>query len=352
MENNRELGSEFSLDSNCLNIKHNNLLEFLSGYSYTLFDSGRSAIKNVPIDRNKFVLLPEYLCESVIKSFPAHKIIFYKIKSNLEIDLNDLMSKIDNKVGTILFVNYFGYIQSELITNSIKLKAKRYGITVIEDNTQSLLSKHSIVGDYAVASIRKWIPIPNGGVLYSNKHNIKDALSGRNFENSIDNRKINALILKHLFLNEGLDVNLEYRKIFAECEEAFENSNPKYISDLSEFIIKCFDCDVIIEKRKQNYRILEKLLFDLDIVPIRELMDNECPLVLPIRIKQRNSFKSYLMDNKVYCAVHWPFDGFKSDDRKMAIHNSETLISLPIDQRYNEEDMLYLAYIIKKYVGR
>ena len=43
------------------------------------------------------------------------------------------------------------------------------------------------------------------------------------------------------------------------------------------------------------------------------------------------------MEHRIYCAVHWPFDGICGEEREQARKNGDELISLPIDQRYGIE---------------
>ena len=57
------------------------------------------------------------------------------------------------------------------------------------------------------------------------------------------------------------------------------------------------------------------------------------------------------MDHRVYCAVHWPFDETRKEERPMGREWAGKLISLPVDQRYGEEEMVYLADMIHHYGG-
>ena len=73
-----ELGSNFDLDVNDLYMKPNNVITYLSNYNTVWFNYGRSAIKAINIHRHRRILLPEFICESVISCFPEDNIVFYK----------------------------------------------------------------------------------------------------------------------------------------------------------------------------------------------------------------------------------------------------------------------------------
>ena len=83
--------------------------------------------------------------------------------------------------------------------------------------------------------------------------------------------------------------------------------------------------------------------------PIFKIEKTHCPFVFPIKVVNRDSFRAYLIDHQIYCAVHWPFDQFQNKERQQAIQNGQTLISLPVDQRYQKESMDYLFSKIKEY---
>lgn len=345
-----ELGSEYNLKLNQLNIKNDNLFKYLEDYNYELFDSGRSALKAIPYDAEGFILMPEFICESVINCFSHEKIRFYKITEDMQIDFEDLKKKLTPDIKTIFVMHYFGTVQDSGVLKKIRDIADENSILIIEDTTQSLFSSRLTIGDYAVASIRKWMPLPNGGILYSQNKNVSSLTEG--LTKNCDNDRSYGMILKDLFLDDILDCNSEYRGIFSSCEQKLDDSQiPHLISDFSSFIIECMDVEDIIMKRKRNYSFLKEKLKTLGMVPVCEIFESQCPFVFPLRVLNRDAFRKYLQENKVYCAVHWPFDNICPDERRMGKRNSETLISLPIDQRYGIHEMEYLFDVISKYGG-
>jgi hypothetical protein len=90
-------------------------------------------------DNNSVVLLPSYLCQSILKPFKSREIKyrFYKIDENLFVDIDYLISIIDNNAKAILFIDYFGVTQMERLQPLLSiLKTKK--ITVIQDVVQCL----------------------------------------------------------------------------------------------------------------------------------------------------------------------------------------------------------------------
>lgn len=341
-----ELGSDYDLSLNELNTTDDNLFKRLNKFDYVMFDSGRSAIKSV-LRCHGEVLLPEYICDSVINCFVPESIVFYKINEDFSIDCEDLLNKVTDKTQLIYIAQYFGAVHQSEVLNCIRTGIRDVNVVVVEDTTQSLFSGGGHIGDFFVASIRKWMPIPVGGIAYSETK----LPSIECLKASTDNQRIYAMVLKHLFLNNGLDCNSLYRGIFESCERNFDTSTPMLISDLAHFIISCVNVSDLIERRKRNYSKLRYRLKQLGVSPAVALMENDVPFVFPIRVDDRDAFRAFLIENRIYCAVHWPFDGFKGEQRRQAIRNAETLISLPIDQRYDDTHIDYLADVISKYRG-
>lgn len=71
------------------------------------------------------------------------------------------------------------------------------------------------------------------------------------------------------------------------------------------------------------------------------------PFSMPILCKNRNELRKYLIENKVYCAIHWNQDFMSEKVGERDISNS--ILSLPIDERYTTKDMKILAKIINKF---
>src|SRR5699024_2517774 len=165
-----EIGSyfeKFLYSNKSINSELNWLPQEQSDYTFTF--SGRSAIELAIVDilkshNIKRVYMPSYCCYSMLSPFIKHNIdiLFYDVTItpiglNYEINLNE-------NFDLFFSMSYFGieHTQDELIK---LLREKK--ILIIEDITHRLLSKknHSPDADYLIASLRKWFPIPSGGVL-------------------------------------------------------------------------------------------------------------------------------------------------------------------------------------------
>lgn len=350
-----ELGSDYNLSLSALKLTEHNLFQYLNAFENSIyFDSGRSALRYITryIPENGITLLPEYICESVTGCFETDRICFYRLEQDFTIDMESIKVQITPDVKVIFLMHYFGMVQPADKLDVLKRIAKERGIAIIEDTTHSIFSKKRTVGDYVISSIRKWMPIPKGGVLYMADNVLGVEMEESRIPVSIENERADAMILKDLFLKHFLDCNSEYRKMFTECENALDKQKEIYrLSDFSGFIISCMDIEEIILRRKRNYQFLKEQMAKSDFLPVCRLNSDDCPFVFPVRVQQRDKFRKYLMDRRIYCAVHWPFDGVMKEERAFAEENAGSLISLPIDQRYDEDEMEYMVKVISEYRG-
>ena len=88
----------------------------------------------------------------------------------MTIDIDDLKSKMDSQVTVVYLMHYFGSVQNNEVLKYLENTKKKRGYTIIEDTTHSIFTKKRTVGDYCVCSLRKWFPITDGGVLYTEKN--------------------------------------------------------------------------------------------------------------------------------------------------------------------------------------
>lgn len=142
-----------------------------------LFALGRNAIyaackilRLVPEDE---VLTPAFDCDSALTPFRVIglKLNFFRSHPySFSADINDIKKKITSKTKLIHIINHFGMPQpwDELLA----LKEET-GIPILEDNAYSLFSKlndrlFGTFGDISIFSLRKNLPLIDGGLLYLN----------------------------------------------------------------------------------------------------------------------------------------------------------------------------------------
>jgi dTDP-4-amino-4,6-dideoxygalactose transaminase len=348
-----ELGSDYHLQPEALAERDGSVVDYLAASAPIFTDSGRSALRIIGSSlRQGKVLLPEYICQSVIESLGIENVAFYRLRPDLQIDVEDLMGKADGSVAGVMVMHYHGSTQSASALSAIAEARRAHGFVVIEDSTHSFLGSPRSIGDFCVCSLRKSLAIPQGGALYSgDASRIPDC---SRIEKSKDNSRINAMALKAIWI-DGLKepgLNAAYRRLFAEAEARLDaQEGPRLMSDLASWMLRCASVEENANRRKDNYRRLLGALLERGIAPICALGEGDVPFSFPLRIGERDRFRRHMADKSVYCAVHWPMDPYMNEGRPLARALAHEEISLPIDQRYSAGDMDYLADAVLSYEG-
>lgn len=349
-----EIGGEYSLDAAHFSSNKDNLFNRLKGFETVYFNTGRSAIRGVLRQmKGKRALLPAYICQSVIQAFEQehYAIDFYNINTDHSLDVDDIKRKCTPNSDVFFVMHYYGTLQNQNDLTTIRNLCRMLSITIVEDTTHSILTKVQTIGDYCVASLRKWFALPDGGVAYSLSQNIDAVPSNR--EMSFTNTRIAGMFLKGLYLNRLTDCNATYRKLFVEAEKMIAGeSEILAISDFSKEIVKAFDTGRAAQKRKENAAYLYRFLNNPLVKSVfQELNVGVCPFFYPLYVGNREKLRSYLNQNKIYCPVHWPIEDQRLSAYDTVRYISDHIISLPIDQRYSIADMAYLCRVINRYPG-
>ena len=200
-----EVGGNFNLTDSQLHAECDEIDKRISDIFkdwkyYTLTSSGREALSLLLENwqpEHKVVLLPEYLCHTEIEPFKkkGYKIVYYRIN----IDLTPVVASVDSVVsenpGACLYAqSYFGKDTLQSLRESFRKFRREYGVSIIEDRTQIWLSDTPIdSADFYVTSLRKWLEIPDGGLLSSQMHDVSS------FEKHPEVKKLSDLFSRTLF---------------------------------------------------------------------------------------------------------------------------------------------------------
>lgn len=327
----REIGSEFwdaPISNKINNIFPKNTKWFLSGRIAL-----RYIIRDIKLKKNiHTAALPSWCCDSMIIPFIQEniKVLFYKVylSDNGLVQISDVIADV------ILVIDYFGF--------STKQDFSNYNGIVIRDLTHSVMFNIHNDASYYFGSLRKWCGIYTGGFSYGNfSNNIRiDCI-----DNDYLNLRKEAMLQKKAYIDGEMNEK-NYLNLFLSAEKMLDNISSVIGSDNRDiFLAEHLDIDLIKAKRRNNFEVLHKELSSYLI--IKEYNDDDCPLFFPIIVNNRDLLKKYLINNQIYCPVHWPITALhKLDVQTSYIYTHE--LSIVCDQRYSEEDMEYMCSVIKE----
>lgn len=327
-------------------------------YKKQYLKSGRNAIKaicKVLSECKKKVMLPIYTCETVISPFidEGWEVCFYKLNRDLSINENVFKHIYDTEQPSVVLVHsYFGFntIKDELSLEYCKSK----GAIIVEDMTQSLFSEHHIAcADYYVASFRKFLAIPNGGVIAS-KRTLKNIII-KESDAEIDRVALKAFELKaDYFKEETEEKKVAFREEYQSIAKIIsKNDDIEEISAISKKIIFSCDFNLIADSRRNNYNMIFDALRELGYIkPVLNMELDDCvPLYLPVYVDDRESLQSFLRDEQIYCPIIWKKPSQVLIEDVETEYMYEHMLCIPIDQRYGSEEMNKIIKVLMNYVS-
>lgn len=330
-----------------------------NGNDYVWMSTGRSATRLVlqtveerNPDIKKVALLPPFTCHTVFEPFIdfGYEIHTMPVNMNLRTSAEDIVRcQTICGAGVVLVHRYYGFNTLSGFDQAEKTLHEN-GVIVIEDCTQCLYSNFAISdADYVVASIRKWCGVPDGGFAickegcFTHKPNHTD-------EKMVETKRI-ASELKYQFLFDGKGDKQTFKAKYREGEEFLDNQTDYYaIGELSAAVQANLDVELLKKKRRANYKVLMegfqnkagvKVIFDT-------LPGDVVPLYFPILVDDRDVLQDLLADNDIYAPVVWP----KADNCPAIDETAEMIyekiLCIPIDQRYDVDDMQRIVNVINK----
>lgn len=320
------------------------------GNDYVWMSTGRSAIRLVlktieerNRDCKKVALLPSFTCHTVFEPFIefGYEIHTLPLNIDLRISSEDIVRHQElYNASVVLIHRYFGF-DTMPDFNQIVTSLQKKGVVVIEDCTQCLYSSFSISNaDYIVASIRKWCNVPDGGFaicregVFTNKPIQTDI-------KMVETKRI-ASELKYQFLFEGKGDKPTFKAKYREAEQLLDNQDKYYaIGELSAAIQAELDVEQLKKKRRDNYKQLLGGIQNTAGIKVifNSLSDNVVPLYFPILVEDREAIQVFLADNDIYAPAIWPKAENCPQVGEVANLIYEKILCIPIDQRYDIEDM-------------
>lgn len=347
-----EYGSEFDWDSNVEYI-YNDEQKNNEEDNIQYFRSGRDSLCAIALkykNSYKNVLIPALCCDSMVEPFRKYnyKIEYYKLNKDMSSNIKDIISKI-KKDTIFIYMNYFG-IQTLSYIELQKLKMLEDSLVFVEDRTHDILLERGIEEvfkpDYTVCSIRKWLAIPDGGLLFDNLINYKFMKHEDSYFYTI--RK-EAQKLKSEYLYSGIDEKKEkFSKLLQKANIHLNNNIDLYqMSSESQQILKSIDFKKIREKRLKNVSVLLREFINFNKIKSIYSTVDKGNLYYPILVDNRDELQQAMAAKNIYCPVIWPLPQDAIGVCEISEYVSSHILALPCDQRYNDNDMKYIANTLK-----
>jgi hypothetical protein len=279
------------------------------------------------------VWLPSYLCAAMLDAFQSDRtrIRFYSVDGHLRPDDRGWLRNI-HPGDLAVFIDYFGFTR----WGEHGREARRAGAWIVEDACHALLNDgFSETAHYVVSSPRKFVGVPDGGVLLTRKGAEVPGCelpppSAAWWLDAFDASQLRAEFDRHGGERAWLPLFQKTDKM-GPCQ-------PMRMSELSVFLLQHrIDYAENAQRRRENYALLAAELAGVAVFP--DLEPGVVPLGFPVRVRNRDQFRQALFDAEIYPAVHWPIAGVVPVEFETSHQLAGEIMTLPCDQRYSRSDM-------------
>lgn len=326
------------------------------GSDHVWLSTGRSAIKYViktieerKPDIKKVAILPSFTCDTVFEPFlkSGYKVYYYPVEKDLTTTSDAIMkTAIEHDASIVLFHRYFGFDTIDGQVDKVCEILRSMGKYSIEDCTQCLYSNiPRAAADFTVGSIRKWTGTPDGGFavcregMFSDKPDCSDT--------TLEQAKVKASYAKYRFLFEHEGDKSEMLAMYRDAEDILDNQNEIYaISDTSVKVQANLNIKNLVSKRRENFELLRRSLKGQFQLVFTSNEDKEVPLYFPVLVDDRIALQKHLVSNAIYAPVVWPKDDSQPIQCEGAENAYQHLLCIPIDQRYDADDMNRIIDVI------
>ncbi len=291
-------------------------------------NNARNALVYLLRARNiKKLYIPHFLCDSVsaVCEREGCAYEYYSIDKHFLPIFNHSLAEREY----LYVVNYYGQLTDEWIT-----ACKKQYCNVILDHVQAFFQK-PVFGVDTVYSCRKFFGVPDGGyvattAIYevalpqdSSKDRMKHVL-GR-FEGSAS----------------------DYYSDFKANDRSFATVELRSMSNLTHNLLGAVDYEAVRQKRNENYAILKECLESWNPLSLRV---PDGAYAYPFYCANGMEVKKRLAEKKIFVATLWP-NVLQFDNCQLEKDYTENILPLPCDQRYDAEDMRYVAREVLKCIN-
>ncbi len=320
-----------------------------------LFSSGRDALLRAiklaldsgsdNSDRSRKIFLPRYFCPWVIKTVQAQFCVRVHFFDDLPTWESPDFSTLNASAGDIVVaVNYFGVRNFSVWADWHKANPD---VILIADFSHAPFSKQieNCTANYVFASLRKTLPLSDGGFLFGNFTPNKmytkcgegcEFSSAYAFSSAL--AQIDYQTARDFYYNAEMRLNAKRNisRISFYSYNALMKLNLLTLWETRRYVVESF---VQALANTFNFYVLENANISFD------NFGYFCPTLCFDSVSMRDNAYAALAKAGVLPSIYW---GAKFLDSKLAKTQSSQIMTIPLDFRHTKNDAIKVASILEK----
>ena len=338
----------------------------LEGRHTVLFGSGRAALwallRGLGVGPGDEVLLPAYLCESVVSPVEAvgGAPVCYPVGRDLGFDPAAIESLVGLRTRAVVVIHYLGFPGPVGLLQEL---CARRGIALVEDCAHALFSRLGdrplgSFGDAAIFSPWKSLPLPDGGALVVNSPGlvVRTPAARPSATRTLARLGYRALGGAEMALGWSPRQALLRRSSLRRTLHARTSGAPVVVEDVSPVArrmlaaVRPKRAAQIVGRRRANYVRLHAAVTALSWArPLfATLPDGTCPLGLPLVAEDRDCWRDALLARGVNVRTYWEHlpDAVDLGLHRDAAWLRDRILILPVHQGLSERQVGWLARLL------
>lgn len=266
------------------------------------------------------IMLPRFLCPSMAEVCEKRglDIVFYNIDRNLR----PVPKEPPSEDCWFLFVNYYGQFSDGEVA-SLK---ERFGVRLIADYSQSFFQR-PLKGVDTIYTCRKFFGVPDGAYLYAD-------ISLPEMERDVSYGRMGFLLGRYERTAS------EFYPEYVANNKFFASEPPKAMSKLTRNLLRGIDYERVESARTRNFEFLDRAFSAVN------KLDLKVPagaFMYPLLVENGAEIRRRLQAERIYIPTLWPEVLKACPASSVEYDLAANILPLPCDQRYNLDDMAYIA---------
>lgn len=311
----KEIGGYIELDSYTGSMLHENSVKL---------NCGRNALAYILTAKQiKRIWMPKFMCDScdLVLSNCGVETQYYSIGL-------DFKPQVKQRGEDWLYVvNFYGQLSNEYLVS--------LGKNVIVDNAQAYFQQ-PIPGRDTLYTCRKFFGVTDGAILYTDQQ-IEILEQDESFERM------------HFILGRYERCAGEFYQEYVDNNHFFQKEPIKRMSKLTENLLHGIDYDAIRRKRTENFAYLHERLKSTNQL---RLVVPDGAFMYPYYVENGFKLRKKLQAEKIFIPTLWPAVFNICTEDELEYDMAQNILPLPVDQRYNVDDMEYIVDMIDSRGGK